>query len=296
MQRFGGLLGGVLVVLILLGGGRAWAQKAGKPAAPPVVPLSKASLAKLKSSDANELKSGLDDASVSGKAALAAAPVIADLLEKGLTYPLTEAAIDTLADLESESSSATLAWYVRHRSVEIRRSAVKALVRTKGAPAVKALRIALADEDPRVRGFAATGLGSLHAKEAVADLFAALDHKVNEAAVSIGQLCVPAECDALQARLGRLPFDVVSSGLDQILFRPTVEVSDDAKVKLIGRVRELGTGEANRFLRDVGARWPATWSTRVKQSVDQGIQATAGSPGASSPPSGGATPPGSGGQ
>jgi HEAT repeat protein len=256
---------------------------------PAVVPLTAASLAKLKSQDPTEIKAGLDDARLSGKAATAAAPLIVDLLQKGLPYPLAEAALDTLGDIESEATSPTLAWYARHRSVEVRRSAVKALAHTKGAPAVKALRIALSDEDPRVRGFSATGLGSLKAKEAVADLFVALDHKVNEAAVSIGQLCAPSECEALQGRLGRLPFDVVSSGLDQILFRPAGEVSDDAKVKLVGRLRELGTAEANHFLRDVVARWPATGSARVKQSIDQAVSATAGSPGSSS--SGGGTPP-----
>jgi hypothetical protein len=258
-----------------------FAEAKGKPGAEPApaaAPLTKASLAKLKSSDPGEIRAGLDDARVSGKGALAAAPLIVDLLQKGLPYPLTVAAIDTLGDIESEPTSATVSCYARHRNLEIRRSAVKALVHIKGAPAVKALRVALSDEDARVRGFAALGLGSLRARETVADLFVALDHKVNEAAVSIGQLCVPSACEALEGRLGRVPFDVVSSGLDQILFRPTGEVSDDAKVRLIGRVRELGTGEVNLFLRDVLGRWPKTWSTRVKQSIDQAVLATSGSP------------------
>jgi hypothetical protein len=270
-----------LVFLSLLGQADALAQGGSKPgaaSAPPAIVLSKASLAKLQSSDAGEIKAGLDDARVSGKGALAAAPLIALLLEKGLPYPLTVAAIEALGDIESEATSPTVAWYVKHRSVEVRRSAVRTLAHTKGASAVKALRSALSDEDPKVRGFAAIGLGSLHAKEAVADLFLALDHKVNEAAVSIGQLCAPSECESLEGRLGRVPFDVVSSGLDQILFRPTAEVSDDAKVKLIGRVRELGTGECNRFLRDVVGRWPQGGSTRVKQSMDQAVLATTGSP------------------
>jgi HEAT repeat protein len=272
-----------MVFLGLLCAARASAQvsKPGPSSAPAAVVLTQASLAKLKSSDAGDIRAGLDDARVFGKGALAAAPLIVDLLEKGLPYPLTVAAIDTLGDIESEASSATVSWYVRHRSVEVRRSAVKALVHTKGAPAAHALRVALSDEDARVRGFAAIGLGSLGAKEAVADLFTALDHKVNEAAVSIGQLCAPSECEVLEERLGRVPFDIVSSGLDQILFRPPGEVSDDAKAKLIGRVRELGTGEANRFLRDVLARWPRAWSLRVKQSIDQAVLATAGSPSSS---------------
>jgi HEAT repeat protein len=230
MQRFGGhvLTSVAFVLLGLFGAAHALAQNAKPattskaPAAPPVVPVSKAVLEKLRSPDANEIKAALDDARLSGKGAVAAAPIIVDLLKTGLPYGLTENAIDTLGDIEWEGASTAVSWYARHRKVEIRRSAVKALVRTKGAVAVKTLRGALSDDDARVRGFAATGLGSLHAKEAVADLFLALDHKVNEAAVSIGQLCAPAECESLQTRLGRIPFDVVTSGLDQILFRPPV--------------------------------------------------------------------------
>ena len=119
------------------------------------------------------------------------------------------------------------------------------------------------------------------------DLFVALDHKVPEAAASIGQLCAGAECDQLAGKLGSVPFDVVTSGLDQVLFRDTKDVDDDLKVKIVGRVRELGTGEANRFLRDVQGKWPATWSKRIKQAIDQAVLATASSPGAG-PASGGA--------
>jgi hypothetical protein len=134
----------------------------------------------------------------------------------------------------------------------------------------------MSDDDAMVRGIAATGLGSLKAKEAVGDLFVALDHRVSEAAASIGELCAPAECDELAGKLGKLPFDVVTGGLDQVLFRPPSEVDDDQKVKMIGRVRELGTAEANRFLKDVQKRWPASWSPRVKQAIDQGVLATSG--------------------
>jgi hypothetical protein len=48
----------------------------------------------------------------------------------------------------------------------------------------------------------------------------------------------------------------------------------------VGRVRELGTGESNRFLRSVQGKWPRDWSQRVKQSIDQAVIATSGSPGA----------------
>jgi HEAT repeat protein len=250
---------------------------------PVLIPLSKGALAKLKSTEEAEIAAGLDEARLSGKAGQPAVPVIVDLLDKGLPFPLTLRAVETLGDIESEQASLALSSYARHRDVAIRRAAVKALVRTKGAPAVKALRAALSDGDAMVRGVAATALGSLRAKEAVGDLFIALDHRVNEAAASIGELCAPAECESLETRIGRVPFDVVTSGLDPILFRPASEVSDDAKVKLIGRLRELGTAEANKFLRDAQARWPPTGSDRVKKALDLGIQATGGSPGSGAP-------------
>ncbi|MDP9037052.1 MAG: hypothetical protein M3O50_19820, partial [Myxococcota bacterium] len=63
------------------------------------------------------------------------------------------------------------------------------------------------------------------------------------------------------------------------LFRPLPDVNDELKVKIVGRVRELGTAEANRFLRDAQGRWPKGGSTKVKQSLDQAVLATSASPG-----------------
>jgi hypothetical protein len=99
---------------------------------------------------------------------------------------------------------------------------------------------------------------------------------VNEAAVSIGQLCSVEQCEQLASKLGKFPFDVVTGGLDQVLFRPPTDVNDDAKVKIIGRIREQGTIEGNKFLRDVQKRWTAGWSPRVRQAIDQAVLATAG--------------------
>jgi HEAT repeat protein len=255
---------------------------AGATDAPKAVPLPADAIKRLKSGDPGQIKSALDDVRTSGKSGAPAVPAIVDLLEKGLSPPLTVSAIETLGDTESEGASEALSWYARHRTVSIRRAAVTALARTRGAVAVKALRGALSDPDPAVRGLSATGLGSMKAKDAVADLFLALDHKVAEAAASIGQLCAGNECDRLAGKLGSVPFDIVTSGLDQVLFRPATDVSDDVKVKIVGRVRELGTGEANRFLKDVQTKWPKTWSTHVKQSIDQAVLATAASPGSES--------------
>jgi HEAT repeat protein len=268
-------------VLVTYPGGEPRAQA--RPASaevPRAIPLPADVLRRLRSDDPRVVKGALDAVRTSARAAAALAPVIAELLERGLSPLLTQAAIDTLGDLESEAGSPALAWYAQHRNVEIRRAAIQALARTRGPVAVQALRGALSGPDPGARGLAATGLGSMKARDAVPDLFAALDHKVSEAAVSIGQLCAGSECDRLAGKLGSVPFDVVTSGLDQVLFRPAGEVSDDIKIKIVGRVRELGTGEANHFLHDVQGKWPRDWSRRVKQSLDQAVIATSASPGA----------------
>jgi hypothetical protein len=232
------------------------------------------------------VKAALDDVRMSAKDGAAAVPAVVDLLKEGLPQPLTQAALETLGDTESDAGSEVLSWYTHHRDVALRRAAVSAIAKTHGATAAKTLRATLSDQDPGVRGLSATALGSLKAKDAVPDLFVALDHKVAEAAASIGQLCADAECDKLAGKLGSVPFDVVTSGLDQVLFRPPSEVNDDLKVKIIGRVRELGTADANHFLREVQGKWPATWSQRVKQAIDQAVLATASSPGASASPGG----------
>lgn len=266
---------------LLAQGVRSEAKPPKAPAdAPQVVTLPADAVKRLKSGDPAQIKSALDDVRMSAKAGAPAVPAVADLLQQGLPPALTQAAIDAIGDTEAESGSAAVAWYTRDRNVGTRRSAVKALSRTRGAAAVAALRAALSDPDAGVRGLSATGLGSMKAKDAVGDLFTALDHKVAEAAASIGQLCAGAECERLTAKLGSVPFDVVTGGLDQILFRPASDVTDDLKIKIVGSVRELGTGEANRFLRDVQGKWPKDWSARVKQAIDQAVAATAASPGA----------------
>ena len=243
--------------------------------APPPIDV-KPIVAKLKSGDEGQIKDALDEARLAGPAGAAAAPTVAELLTRGMSLPLTQSAIETLGDLESETGSAALAQYAVHRNAKVRRAAMKSLTRTKGAAAATAMKHALSDGDAVVRGTAASGLGALKAKDAVPELFVALDHRVNEAAVSIGQLCSVEQCEQLAAHLGKVPFDVVTGGLDQVLFRPAADVNDDAKVKIIGRIREQGTLEGNKFLKDVQKRWPAGSSPRVRQAIDQAVMATAG--------------------
>jgi hypothetical protein len=279
-------VGAVLASVALSSGNAASAPakpKAGKGGAGEAVALSAASVAELKSDDVALVRAGLDDARLAGTKAAPAVPQIVLLLRSGLPYSLAEAAIDTLSDIESPEVEAYVP-YARHRDPKVRRAAVRALGKvtsSAGAPvATGVLRAALADPDALVRATAAIGLGSLKAHAALPDLFLALDRHVYEAAVSIGQLCTGADCDALVARMGKIPFDVLTTGIEPLLFRP--EVSDEAKVLFVDKVRDVGTGDANKFLRGLQTRWPKNGSPRVRREVDAAVLATMSSPGAGS--------------
>jgi hypothetical protein len=266
---------------------RASTASAQEAAAPPSaktvvassVALSPDAVRRLKSTDAAQLKSALDEIRVSGARGAPAAPAIIALLRRGLPTELTIAALDTLGDTDAVTGSDVLAWYVHHRDPNVRRSAVGALAKARGDAATKALRAALSDSDPGVRGLAATGLGTMKATGAVPDLFRALDHGVLEAAAAIGQVCSNADCDRLAAKLGGMPFDVVANGLDEALLRPPSEVGDDFKVKIVGRVRAVATPEANRFLKSVQTRFRLRASPHVKQAIDSAVTATTGASG-----------------
>jgi HEAT repeat protein len=231
----------------------------------------------LESGDERRITAALEELGKTAENAKEAAPLVEALLQRGASLKVLALALETAGALKQASSSKAIAPYLNHRTADLRRAAAKSLIKTKGPDAIKALRQALRSSDAVVRGTAATGLGSLSAKEALGDLFTALDHKVAEAAASIGQLCAPDDCEKLAGRLGKLPFDVMTSGFDQILFRPPADMPDDQKIRIVGRLRELGTKDSGTYLADVAERWPKDWSKRVKQAIDSAVKATGSS-------------------
>lgn len=206
----------------------------------------------------------------------AGAPVVLAVLRRGATPAVLQAAFKAAAKIKAESTSAAIAPYVRHRTPDVRRGAVGALLGTGGPAATEALTRALRSRDAVVRGMAATGLGTLGAHDSLDDLFKAFDRGVAEAAASIGLLCRGAECERFVALSGKKPFDVMVSGYDQILFRPAKEVPDDQKLELVGKLRELGTAEVGKYLSDVADRWPKEWSAEVKKVIEAAARASAG--------------------
>ncbi|MEZ4222418.1 MAG: HEAT repeat domain-containing protein [Polyangiaceae bacterium] len=233
--------------------------------------------AELESRDESRMLAALKHVADAGDAGKPVTPHVEALVRRGASVEVLTLALNVLAGLKQPSSSAAIAPYYRHRVPEVRLAATKALLQTGGPAGIKALRAALRSPDARVRGMAASGLGSLNASEALPDLFAALNHNVGEAATSIGQLCKPVECEKLAGYLGKLPFDVVTSGFDQILFRPEKEMPEEQKIRIVGRLRELGTKDAGNYLADVAERWPKDWSKRVKQAIDAAVKALGGS-------------------
>ena len=163
--------------------------------------------ADLESGEVARMLAALDAISEAGAAGQAAAPHVEALLVRGASARVIVRALQVAGQLAQPSSSQAVAPYVRHRLEAVRRSAARALAGTKGPVAIKTLRWGLRSSDAVVRGICASALGDLGARKAVWELFAALEHGVNEAAASIGKLCSPTECSRFAALLGKHPFD-----------------------------------------------------------------------------------------
>ena len=198
------------------------------------------------------------------------------LLGRGSTLKVTLGALRALAALANPGSSTAVAPYVRHRAPRVRRTATTTLLETKGPVAVTALRGALRSPDARVRAIAARGLGGLKASSALEDLFKALDHRVFEAAVSIGKLCDVAACMKFVERLGALQLEVITSGTDEILFRPQSEVDDKTKMAVVESLAGLRTRSGTDYLIDVYKRWPKTGSALVKEAIKDAVEDNGG--------------------
>jgi HEAT repeat protein len=200
-----------------------------------------------------------------------AAPLVESLLNRGASSAPLLKAITVAGSLGRESSSAALAPYVKHRTPQVRRAAAQSLLRTKGKVAEQALREALRESDAELRGIAASGLGSLGAKDAVPDLFAVLPKEVPEAAGAIGSLCSADECQKFLGFLGKLPFDVMQSGFLPMLLRTGTDVPDGVKIGLIEQLRRMATPKASDVLSTALATYPANGSLKVKAALDAAI-------------------------
>lgn len=248
----------------------AKAEKAA-PAGPPKPKLDVPAVQKqLESGDEAQALAALDAIQKSGDPV--GATLVEVLLSRGASVALLARAIDTLGIMALPSSGAALAPYAQHRTPELRRAALRALIATKSPLAGDVLRRALRGSDPAQRSIAARGLGELNVRAAVPELFGVLPKDVAEAARSLGQLCVGAECEKLVGQLGKLRFEVMESGIVPLLLRPQADVSDELKLKVIERLRRMATQPANQLLQTALAKFPSDGSSRVKQGLERALK------------------------
>jgi HEAT repeat protein len=202
----------------------------------------------------------------------AGAALVEALLARGASVKVLSRAIETLGVMALPSSGAALVPYTRHRTPELRRAALRALIATRSPLAGEVLRRALHGSDASQRAIAARGLGELDVRAAVPELFNVLPKDVPEAARSLGQLCVGAECERFMGLLGKLRFEVMESGMVPLLLRPPADVPDELKLKLIERLRRLATQPANQLLQAALSQFPADGSPKVKQGLERALK------------------------
>jgi HEAT repeat protein len=265
----------VVTVCIALAGlstqAPALAQKSKPAARPNKAEIDRLDQALTSAGEAEKLATLDELAKQTGANAPLAAASVNALLARGASVAVLMRALEVSGKLAQPSSTAAVAPYTRHRLPELRVAATRALASTGGPEAVKALRDVLHGSDRASRGFAASGLAELKAKDSVPDLFAVLAKDVPEAAGAIGELCTGAECGKFTDLLGRLPFDLMQTGLGPILLRPESEVPPEFKLELLERLRKLQTDEARTFLSTIQASYPEKGHAWVKYGLEQAV-------------------------
>ncbi len=225
----------------------------------------------LESGDEAQALAALETIQKSGDEPVGAS-LVEVLLSRGASVVVLGRAIETLGILAQPSSGAALAPYAQHRTPELRRAALRALIATKSPLAGDVLRRALHGSDASARSIAARGLGDLNVRAAVPELFGVLPKDVAEAAQSLGMLCVGAECDKLIGLLGKLRFEVMESGIVPLLLRPQTDVADELKLKVVERLRRMATAPANQLIQSALAKFPPDGSPKVKLGLERALK------------------------
>jgi len=161
----------IIGAALLFAGAAPAAPKAGPSKGEKPAPAAKSKLdlptlqQALESGDQAKTLAALETIAKSGDPA---GPTLVEaLLGRGADVTVLGRAIETLGVLAQPSSGAALAPYVQHRTPELRRAALRALIATKSPLAGDVLRRALHGSDASQRAIAARGLGELNVRAAV---------------------------------------------------------------------------------------------------------------------------------
>ena len=248
-----------------------------KPVKP--VKLAKGTLEKLASPNDTEVLAGLDAIRLAGPGAVAAAPEVAALLDRGAHREVTVVTLQTLAALGPSETAASILPYTGHRELSIRRAAVLALdgVHAHGEHALAALRRALGDADEEVRGSAARGLAQPEAAPLAGALVRAMDHKVAHSGLALGVACSGDTCVELAARLDNSAAETeVTAGLDRLVDR--TDLPDETKVRVLEKIGSSHTQAARVYLGSLRAaeRWPKSASAALTKARDTALTEASG--------------------
>ena len=258
-----------LAASLILSGADASAQRArrarARAAAPAPAAILDSTRAKLEASDAGLLDEALMELVQVGSNE--ASELIAARLRRGLPRATVVHFVETLGVLGHASAGPTLVEVgLVHRNADVRAASVRALQACRAPNAATALAVRLSDPAPSVRSAAAVALGGLGDHTVVETLFRVLDRHLYEAAPSLATLVHEGEVPRLAAYVGRLPFDVMSPALTELLARE--DISERRKLDLVAQLQELGTAEVKLFLEDLADSIPAQGrDARVRQAA-----------------------------
>ncbi len=194
---------------------------------------------------------------------------IEERIQQGLAPPALARAIAALSRIREPASATALATLTTHRRASVRAQVAEVLGRLGDARSRPALADLLDDPDPRVRSAAALALGRVGARGVLDTLAVATARGVPEAAIVLGQ---QASASDVPAVLRRVDASSVAS------FAPTLRVMlerDDlptrAKQAVVRALAQVGGGESERLLREIGATLTA--GDPLRADVDRALEA-----------------------
>lgn len=226
-----------------------------------------AAVAMLDGTELAEVRGGLEVLGLAGDPA--SVEPISARIRRGLPPDLLEIAVDTLMILGRPEAGPVLIDLVSHRRASIRVRAVQAVIACRPRGAERVLVDALSDTDAGVRGAAAEGLGTLGATGAIDALFHAMERRVPEAPMAIAHVARAGDVARFLASVGRVPFDSVAPALSEMLHR--TDLTERAKLDIIGNLSELATSGVRTFLEELVAGDPGDVGPRVIRAAREAI-------------------------
>ena len=219
-------------------------------------------IALLDSPNSEEVQHGLEKLGEIGTAAIV--PPLVQRIRRGLPFPLLIIAIETLALSGRREAGPILFELMSHRRLDVRVASIGAAIACRPRGVGEALVSMLNDSQPRVRSSAALGLGQLGDPSHIDTLFHAFDRGILESATSIGQLARPADVQRFLSYLGRVPFDNLIPGLNEITNRS--DVPQRVLLEIVAQVGELATDEVATYLDEWAETLPAN---SVRNAIEE---------------------------